>query len=367
MQIPGHNRPHFAFIDLIRVCACFLVILLHVSAIQFESFFPAWPTPLVYDSIARMAVPLFFMISGFLLLDEPVLPLASFYYKRYARILIPFSAVCVLYYFSSQYTGFSVPDYLIYISSHFVDYHLWYVYALSGLYLSVPFFSKIIHGADGAKLAWLYIGIWVASFIALPAITGYRQPPAQILALMASQPNHVSNYVLSEVATSDFSGFGLLFYYGFMGYLICGWLIRKNLKKFTTPLYWLNFLVFICASAAIIMATWSRSIAMGRPDQAFFSGSSPFVLLQAISFFIFCSQFKSENWLIRDLSDKAYWIYLLHIILLRLFVGIQPLPIDYSNIACIPLYALIIFTTAYFAAIPLRALEERLLNFIAQS
>ena len=60
------------YIDILRVIACLSVILIHASAeyaiknIESSNFLPAN----IIDGLARIAVPLFVMISGALLLDK---------------------------------------------------------------------------------------------------------------------------------------------------------------------------------------------------------------------------------------------------------------------------------------------------------
>lgn len=62
------------WVDFVRVLATFLVILLHSAApllYQYSSISKAdWWVANIYDSISRICVPLFFMISGYLLLEK---------------------------------------------------------------------------------------------------------------------------------------------------------------------------------------------------------------------------------------------------------------------------------------------------------
>lgn len=354
---------YYPFLDMVRVVACFLVILLHVSAIQFTSLSGTWQVALLYDALSRMAVPLFFMLSGFLLLDTSLESLSRFYIKRYIRILIPFFTVCVFYYFTPGYAQYSPVTYFAYIITHFVDYHLWYVYTLCGLYLTLPFFIIMLKDKQHAnKLAWLYVVIWIIAFVVAPAVTGHGFAPSEIRALQARLPDGACTYIISDIAASVFTSFNLLFFYGFMGYFIVAWIIKKNMLIFPKPFYWLNLVIFIGVTVLLIIITAIRSQTLGKADETYFNNLSPFVFLQAISFFIFCSQFKLQVRLLRELSDKSYWIYLIHILLLRLLIAFWPLPTDAVNCVCIPFFALLVFTVAYFASIPLRAIEMQLLR-----
>ena len=62
-----------AFLDVLRIIACFFVIVNHTNSDIFKSATPAsltWFVSLTYFFISKIAVPIFFMISGYLLLNK---------------------------------------------------------------------------------------------------------------------------------------------------------------------------------------------------------------------------------------------------------------------------------------------------------
>lgn len=100
------------FLDYIRVFACFLVMLVHAS----ENFYGApgstdmagpqsflaseadrlWVA--LYDGFSRMSVPLFMIVSAFLLVPmREGQSAAAFYRRRAIRILPPFFIFIILY------------------------------------------------------------------------------------------------------------------------------------------------------------------------------------------------------------------------------------------------------------------------------
>ena len=106
------SRERIVFVDYLRVFACFLVILVHAS----ENYYGAGgesdmagPVSLllnetdrlwvsVYDGFSRMAVPLFFIVSAFLLVPiSPDMTTWQFYRRRFLRILPPFFLFVILY------------------------------------------------------------------------------------------------------------------------------------------------------------------------------------------------------------------------------------------------------------------------------
>jgi surface polysaccharide O-acyltransferase-like enzyme len=88
------------WVDYIRVIASFSVILLHSTAPLIFKYgdlpLTHWMIGNIYDSAVRMCVPLFFMISGYLLLDKNE-SLVSFYKKRFNKIVPPLIAWSFFY------------------------------------------------------------------------------------------------------------------------------------------------------------------------------------------------------------------------------------------------------------------------------
>ena len=101
-----------AFLDYLRMFACFLVILVHAS----ENFYGApgstdmagpqsflanetdrlWVS--IYDGFSRMAVPLFMIVSAYLLAPMKDGQTSwQFYRRRFARIIPPMIAFMILY------------------------------------------------------------------------------------------------------------------------------------------------------------------------------------------------------------------------------------------------------------------------------
>lgn len=74
-------------INLMRTLAIFMVIVVHVCAAPFKVMDASWLSINVVDSLARWCVPVFFMLSGALLLgkDEPL----SVLKKRIIKIILP--------------------------------------------------------------------------------------------------------------------------------------------------------------------------------------------------------------------------------------------------------------------------------------
>ena len=144
-------------IDLIRVLACFLVIEIHSGQLYYidseggliKSDKNIWPG--IFNSLATVCVPLFVMISGYLLLPMKK-DYSTFLKKRFTRILFPYVAFNIFYNIYFYIRGFfELKAMLLNISKMFINFsigHLWYIYMIIGVYLYVPIITPWIKTAE---------------------------------------------------------------------------------------------------------------------------------------------------------------------------------------------------------------------------
>lgn len=94
---------HIAWVDFLRILACFLVVVAHCCDPFVGSFDGTFnfKSAVFWGSLVRPCVPLFAMISGVLLFPV-TMEMGAFYSKRLKRVLIPlvvWSLVLPLLYF----------------------------------------------------------------------------------------------------------------------------------------------------------------------------------------------------------------------------------------------------------------------------
>lgn len=148
-----------SYLNYLRFGSILLVILLH-SAKQFVTnagyyHLPSYKVMLAVNEITRAGVPLFFMISGYLLLQDPrTLECISFYRRRLSRILIPLTIWNLLY---GVYYGMSPVTIFEHGINQGCAYHLWFLYTLLGIYLITPFLKRIVDGCTRGQLWWFLI------------------------------------------------------------------------------------------------------------------------------------------------------------------------------------------------------------------
>lgn len=248
------------FADYIRVVACFLVMLVHSS----ENFYGADFSGMVgnmsylanesnrfwvafYDGfVARTCVPLFMLVSSFLLVPmKPGMTMTGFYRKRFRRILPPFIAFMLLYTFLpllwGQWDWNQSMEYLKILPFNFpgVAGHLWFMYPLISLYLVIPIVSPWLEKST-AKEELIFIALFLLSSL-MPFIHEFLYP---------------------EIWGECFwNGFNALWYCsGYLGYLVMAHYIRVHMKWSRRRRFVTGLVCFLAGAAFTGWSFWWRGV-----------------------------------------------------------------------------------------------------------
>lgn len=324
---PTAVRPHIVWLDVLRLIAILLVIAVHCTdpfnaspESRANPEFNFWGS--VYGSALRACVPLFVMMTGFLLL--PVRQtMSAFYRKRIPRVFFPFLFWSVLFDLAPWFiqavggsaelvTRFfpwepnpsaSLADALLTIAMiplTFTVYAtpMWYIYALIGLYLYLPIFSSWVERASRrAKRGFLLL--WFASLF-VPYLTEF-----------------VSRY---QFGTCSWNAFGMFYYFaGFNGYLLLGhylgrgndWSVGKTLSV-ALPLFLVGYLVTLVGFRHMTSDPHVSEEGM----ELFFTYCSPNVALMAIAIFLMVQKVRVHAPTIRcalaNLTRCGFGLYCVH-------------------------------------------------------
>ena len=151
------------YLDILRVIACLLVILIHTPIRQYEAYYS---TPSIANAIYTVLVAvncnLFFMITGALLLPV-TMPGKRFLRRRLRVVLFPLVVWTVVYLLEHAFLLHNfTPRLLTSILFHPVEGLLWYVYVLLVIYVTLPLVSKCID-AIGKRGVEVVLVLWVLS------------------------------------------------------------------------------------------------------------------------------------------------------------------------------------------------------------
>jgi surface polysaccharide O-acyltransferase-like enzyme len=150
--------------DSIRIIATFAVIATHVVTDLVMNINTigtgSWWFGNLLDTLCRPAVPLFIMLSGYLLLSPKEESISEFFKKRFIKIAFPFLIWCGIYYAWDWYWwGKDIT--WDYVFSSFVKAkvytHLYFIPLILGLYAITPFLRKLIQTISQKQFVYLMI------------------------------------------------------------------------------------------------------------------------------------------------------------------------------------------------------------------
>lgn len=153
------NNQRTIYLDVIRVIACMMVIIMHapIPGVGAESH---GPFLVLISYLTAPCVPLFFMVSGSLLLPcKKEVTAINYFKKRIGKVAGPTIAFSLFYMVINESTNWPISILSIPFSSqgHGI---LWFMYTLIGLYLLVPIISPWIKQVSKRELE-IYLLLWI--------------------------------------------------------------------------------------------------------------------------------------------------------------------------------------------------------------
>lgn len=291
--------------DILRILAILAVIMIHVSASYIINYQPnsiQFTLANILDSISRIGVPFFVLISGTFMLDEnrelTINKLSKKILKLFI-ILVVWSAFYALVYNFHDFTN-------AFLYGH---YHLWYLYFIIGLYLITPILRKFVRKEN--------INI-IYYFIILSLIFSYI-------------PRTLDGLFSHSDSISKFSNlFSMKFVTGLTIYYLTGWLIKFDCIKLQKYKAVFNILG-IFSLILIILFTQLRTKTTFCSYNYFYDSSNILVFIYSVALFIACKNYfskkiqnitdKTRNVLIK-LSNLTFGVYLVHASILSLLTSI---------------------------------------------
>ena len=170
MSAPSRRRWDY---DLLRVASMVGVVYLHTAAGALRQLgTPLWHFSNLISSLATAAVPLFFMLSGALLLSHPrTAELGTLFRRRLPKVLIPLLAWSgVVIALAGVLSGPQAAlDKLIPLLNTPVMVPYWFLYALVPIYLVSPLLKKMTDGLSEAHWNYL-VGLWLIATIGMDTL-----------------------------------------------------------------------------------------------------------------------------------------------------------------------------------------------------
>lgn len=342
LDISSQNaKDRILFADILKVLAIFAVINIHVSgSFSIASFATTnitnWWVDNILNSVSRWAVPVFFMVSGMLLLDPKKNDsLKVFFTKRFNRIFIPFITWGVLYeIIKPRYTGgeFTLKGMIKDFLGGTIYTHFWFMYAIIIIYIFTPILKSFVTKASREVILYT-MAVWFVFVSILP------------------QLEHLLHFNLDY--STDIS-----FICSYAGYFVLGHVLHRF--EFSRLF---KIIVYSGALIGLVFAplsTYFLTKRNGGNYVTFFSNNlSPDVILIAISVFLLIKTIKWERIFekkgdafvkgIKTLSEASFGIYLIHFIVLNELVrsGISVFKVDAPSIFRVPVTDISVFVISF--------------------
>ena len=287
-------------LDIARVFALCCVMMIHCSSL-FVTKYPAnsfgfWVGN-VFDSLSRIGVPIFVMISGALLLDESKTKSFRDMLKNVCRTFLLIAIWSVIYSVAFDVVAplihgeaIDLTDFVKSVITGQV--HMWYLYMLIGLYIATPFLRSFVKKENKGKVLF---------YIAVSLIFVFFRPIISTLGLF-SDKLLLANTLLDKFHTEFFAGY--------TAYYLTGWYvvhigISKSLKK------------LLYGIAAVSVALIIITINLTGDHENIYSYTNILVYLYSLGAFtaITALQVKKLPSPIALLSRLSFGMYIVHILI----------------------------------------------------
>lgn len=301
------EREHIYYFDYLRVFGCISVIFMHAASMPLRAGINTnWYVTNAFTCLGFTAVPLFFMMSGYLLMtSKKTEEMSVLVKKRLPRLIVPFifwSFVAILWilyandnmhlkpFMSEVVKSFSEP----------VMIHMWYMYTLIAIYLISPFLYAGIHNIKKEYHIVIFSIIVIVSAQAM---------------LRALMPGPLKKLFMWDILSK------MQFFGGHLCTFFLGYYLGMCKKKVPNKI--LILIATICF-AVITIGTWFLTVKSGEFDQTFQVQSEGYEILFASCIFLLTKQNlnRTKKWvnvIIKPLAGLSLPVYLCHNILLSIF------------------------------------------------
>lgn len=303
-ESPAGGREHIDYFDPLRVMAAFGVIFMHTASDLLRlGITPQWELTNVCTSLAFTSVPLFLLMSGFLILSSPkTLDISYHLTRRLPHLLVPlcfWTVIAVVEVQLSQHTlsPATVLEGIVYSFRNPAMLHFWYMYQLVALYLLAPVLCAAFRSLDQSGHRYVLV---LAGAVTVHAML--------TVALPATWSRFIDFDVFDrlKIFSGNLWSFILGFYLGGM---------KKKLPNWALALTGTGLLT--------VISLGSRALAQGTGyEESFVNQNVGFeVALAACIFLLWKQNYRAKQGITRFLRPVAaltFPIYMMHGLLLTL-------------------------------------------------
>ena len=297
MQLIEKNNEKTYFLDFLRVLSCLAIIFLHVqhtAAVDDQTINSTIRANLNFVlTNLQWAVPMFFMISGYIFLGvkkECTYRSMLKHYVKLALIIIfvyTFFNIIELFYAEKRFTlDLFIKSIIKTISGKSWD-HLWFIYSIFAIYLVMPVFKLFYDKADYNLDIFIFLSFLFIYLI--PTINKYLPIKIGI------------EYI-----------FGWKTFYVFLG----GYFAKRKVPNLP-----INNLIMFALIVLIAILNFYSFYYLNNP---FMSYSNRFLVVfyTSLIFLLSINIFNNENKFIHEMSKYTFSVYIYHVIFVHMMTKV---------------------------------------------
>ena len=307
-------------LDLLRVISMIMVVIIHIANYYCRAFNDidkiSYLGALIFNTISRISVPFFFMISGATLLNRKYDKEKN--KERILKKIITLFVITIIYFIWDKYYMNKDINIILLLSKPERKL-LWFMYAIIGIYIALPFIKCMVD-----KMSKEEDKLFVILWLIFNGILKYL---------------NIGNTYLIPIISGTY----------YLGYFVIGYMIIKyynyiNKKRNNKLLLVTSIISFV----SVIILTYFISIDCDKHFTKLLTYSNFLIMIASLSSFIYLyfNIKDKENIIISKLSNLSFGIYLFHGIILDFIMKLIPYKNIYSYIGIPLILVVVIFITS---------------------
>lgn len=336
------------FADLLRVFATIAVVALHVAGSHMADVAvgsAAWNVFNLYDGLVRWCVPVFLMLSGMFMLDaKEGRSLGKLFFHNILRVLVCLVFWGGVYALADHWLAGGAPTWrglwgaVLNALRGDTHYHLWFLYAILGLYLVTPILRAFVRGASRGDFHYFFLLCFLFACL-LPA-------------LFQVWPN------ATATLQTWYYRLNVQLVMGYVGYYVAGYYLRAfTISRLAEAI------VYVLGVAGAVVTVWGTralSLQAGGLADGLYSYTSPNVAAFSVAVVVLfryvlgVSDERSRRQRVSGAARYTFGVYLVHDLFLTLLGGLGLTTLSFDPVFSVPVLTAVVFLCAFAAAWLLR-------------
>lgn len=324
----------FYYLEVLRAGSALAVVMLHLASLNWFGYVGSfnWKVFTVVWGLMQFSVPVFFMMSGALFLQKERENSISRIYTGYIPRMVVFLVFWAMIYQIYHLLGTDTEENLFIRAAKNImkgdtQVHLWFVYAIVGLYVLIPLLKAFTDQAD-PKLLWYAV---ILAFIG-----------TEVIPLLSRRSDIASVIVVTNYTKLSVHGLGSYVGFFLLGHCLHSWEIPKKVRGIIYALGLLGVGTIIGRTLYLCL----RDNTLNGDYFSFVMPMMPSVIFWSVGVFVFGKYtFVKESRLagaVRWISQVSLGIYGIHMLPIFILQKLGLSTLSFNALLSLPLLFLIV-------------------------